>query len=920
VPACSPETSAFAGTRDQNIYTSRITDGLQVSTPQNSKYLLVNQPVGFVIAAANATGSPMRVAFEAPVFDPSLLIATDANPTFTYLAGGTLARVEVDIAPHSAVHRTLFVTQAGTDSHRTIHVTVNEVSFDGKSCGTACRSGALTFNAPVALNTLAWSNPASDPNLKELYVATVGNPTISNPTISNPTISNPTISNPTISNPTISNPTISNPTISNPTISNPTISNPTISNPTISNPTISNPTISNPTISNSAMSDLSYTVQNDGNTTSNYHVKVVAKDPSKVPSPLQLIVTKVYKTPGAVGCELKEVAHDEVVTSVPDINKRPAANGAPQTDLVKPTDPVRPDPSAPTISNATLALAPGESAVVTLRALVEMDQLAKVASEQGLVTAPVAAATPVTNMVTYQDWGTLPGQKPFIKLPSATALTSVPNLTGTGSTWTATVTPGAATGTVTFVYGSVVVGAVPLATGTATLAFDPGLTNPNIANANLCNPSLTNPNIGTPGASGACPLWNRATNPTMVAFYSGDATYAASSSNAVVAPVRALRMGVQAQSIGTFVFLYDQNGPVTSAVVTLNGMSVDPAGTGGGTYYFTYPSMNPGAAIAVVATVDGTQTATATGTLPSAPSLLTPVNMATILRSNPLTMTWTDVAARYVVQAACDLAPCGANNIQVTSPVVSYTYPPNTFPTGAAMQFWVTAVNDLTVVGATNTGSYATAAAFSNATVARLPMQVSGIINSDGYISIYVADGLGGPGITDAVVALNGTALNPEGVGYYRNSLNAFTWPAPLQTLTLTVTRGTQQATGTMTVSNFATVLSPVAGATYSVASPITVSWTPNTPPPDQFAVAGTCTAANWVCGGPNWAPTVVYGPPSYTTTSTIPAGTLPGNNTVHLHLYAQTRIPLAGLSNDVLPGTYVNVNTTTFVDFFTTP
>ena len=61
VAACIPDapgqansTAGFTGSRNQNVYTSRITEGLFVTSPQNAKKL-VNGPRSFVVSAFNAT-------------------------------------------------------------------------------------------------------------------------------------------------------------------------------------------------------------------------------------------------------------------------------------------------------------------------------------------------------------------------------------------------------------------------------------------------------------------------------------------------------------------------------------------------------------------------------------------------------------------------------------------------------------------------------------------------------------------------------------------------------------------------------------------------------------------------------------------------------------------------------------------------
>jgi hypothetical protein len=658
IAVCDPATT---GSRDQNIYTARITDGLQVSTPQNYKVLDGQTPVGFVIAAANTTPFTMTVTFGTPVTDPP----TVDGARFSYTTSFTspVATVTADIAPFSSVSRTLFVVQGNSlNSAPTIMVKVTESSGCGGANQPTCREGALTFNPPLAIASLVAPDGAASTALAgEVYTATIGAPNITAPNPGNPNITAWNLTNPNITAPNITAPNITAPNITAPNITAPNITAPNITAPNITAPNITAPNITAPNITATPVSDANYTIKNEGNTNASYFVKVVG-DGSALPSPTQLIVSKTYMTQTAVGCDLKLVPHDQVVVSVPDISSSVlATNTIVQTGV-----------SASSITNATLALAPGESATVTLRSFVPVDEMAKVAS--AVTPAPVPAAVPPSNTTTYKDWGSLPGQKPFIKQPSTTTLTSTAVGAGTGRSWTATVTPSLATGTVTFVYGGVVVGAVPLAAGSATLTFDPGLTNPNLSNANLCNPSLSNPNLGTPGVGGICPLWNRVTNPTMVAFYSGDDTYAASSSNAVQTMTAFRLLGYALYPTRINVGLQTEAGTVISSGAVVVVMASHPSGSANGPYYATYSNGSWQASFATPIQAGSTVSVTVEVTTPGGGSLI--ANASAIMPETP------SITAPTIGQFQ-----------DMTLPnQVSWTYPAGSAPaTPSSYNVWTTA-------------------------------------------------------------------------------------------------------------------------------------------------------------------------------------------------------------------------------------
>src|SRR5262249_41421140 len=180
-----------------------------------------------------------------------------------------------------------------------------------------------------------------------------------NPAILSAETHNPAIANPAIANPAIANPAIANPAIANPAIANPAIANPAIANPSVVtslNPAIANPAIANPAIANPSVIDATYQVTTAGNTTTSYAVKLFQKSQLPAGVNLQMILTKQYLVPVAQGCNLLQQIQNVVVASVPNPVFTPANTLG---------DPNLPDPA---VTNATLALEPGEIGQVVIRA------------------------------------------------------------------------------------------------------------------------------------------------------------------------------------------------------------------------------------------------------------------------------------------------------------------------------------------------------------------------------------------------------------------------------------------------------------------------------------------------------------------------------------------------------------------------
>ena len=328
-PACQ---LGLSGSRNQNIYTSTVTQGLVANSPGNSKPLNLQFPRAFVVTVQNTTS--LTKTFRLVVANQP----AGGRASFSQRStSSTTLKLDVTVAPLSTIARTVFVVAPLAQAQ--VRVDIVEVTAPN---GTVVTSG---LQSSVLLNPDP-SNPANPD---------ISNGEIYNPDISNPDISNPDISNPDISNPDISNPDISNVVVVNPDISNPDISNPDISNPDISNPDISNPDISNPDISNAAFSDVTWTVSNKGNTFSSYTVKTILASNFPQGFLQQLVIRRVYSTPVSSNCSLTLQTESELLTNI--VNPL----FTPQSDVANP------DISNSAIGNATVAVGPNQTLRITLR-------------------------------------------------------------------------------------------------------------------------------------------------------------------------------------------------------------------------------------------------------------------------------------------------------------------------------------------------------------------------------------------------------------------------------------------------------------------------------------------------------------------------------------------------------------------------
>ncbi|MEW6319979.1 MAG: right-handed parallel beta-helix repeat-containing protein [Acidobacteriota bacterium] len=345
-----------AGSRNQNIYTSRITGGLLAGSPGNTKPLSPTLQRAFVVFAQNATAETRAFRMTILAQPPGGRASFDQFPQPPYLATDPPPRTSIDmlIPPKSTATRTVYVTSS--DPKGQLSVDVSEIAGVG---GVAVPAG---LESRVLLNPDIENPDIENPDIEnpDIENPDIENAEVYNPDIENPDIENPDIENPDIENPDIENPDIENVVVANPDIENPDIENPDIENPDIENPDIENPDIENPDIENGTITDLSWNVTNTGNTTSAFNVNLfLAQQNLPAGVKTQLILHKLYKTPVTRpnGCELAFETRNVLLANIP--NPR----------FVLPTDGTLPDQNDPAETNASMWLAPGERGTITLRVI-----------------------------------------------------------------------------------------------------------------------------------------------------------------------------------------------------------------------------------------------------------------------------------------------------------------------------------------------------------------------------------------------------------------------------------------------------------------------------------------------------------------------------------------------------------------------
>ena len=377
LPNCDPGTE---GDRNQNVYSSRITQGLLVSSPQNSKPLSSIIERGFVVLVQNHTtqlpGRYFRMTIaNQPVggfasFSQLVPPTPIPSPLPTSVNGMPfpLTSIDVTIGAHSGISRTVFAVSSSPAA--TIVVNVNEITGLGGTLVSGGLSAFLVLNADGTVPAnLVDPNGSTDPNTN-----------ITNVELYDPAITGPAITGPAITGPAITGPAITGPAITGNNVTDPAITGPAITGPAITGTSVQDPAITGPAITGSPVSDGTYTVTNDGNTGAALNVKLTGCEVSPCKdTPLQLVMSQIYTTPGTNGnCQLNLQQQSITLSNVP------TATFTPIDQLGNPAI------TGTSVSDASINLPPGDTALVTIRGHVDQATLATILTQVSPVVVPQA--------------------------------------------------------------------------------------------------------------------------------------------------------------------------------------------------------------------------------------------------------------------------------------------------------------------------------------------------------------------------------------------------------------------------------------------------------------------------------------------------------------------------------------------------
>lgn len=392
IPTCQP---GDEGDRNQNVYQSRITQGLVISSPQVSKPLSSSVQRGFVVLVQNQTSG--RPSASGPVnyfritianqpakgfasfaqFVPPSPVPSPPFPTTNNGITFPLKSIDVAIAPHTGVARTVFAVSTSTTAN--ILVNVNEINGLGGSVLTGGLSGFILLNADGTVPT-----NLVDPN-GQTGSNSITNVELYNPNVAAPNVAAPNVAAPNVAAPNVAAPNVAAPNVAAPNVAAPNVAAPNVAAYGVANPNVAAPNVAAPNVAAAPPTDATYTVTNTGNTTASFNVAVTGA----TATPLQLLLSQIYMTPQTDGqCHLITQQQNITLANVPNV---------PLTD---PNMLGNPNVAAAPVTQPTLALAPGDSALITIRGNVDIPTMQQIVTQVAPVVVPQAVNSNSTTATT----------------------------------------------------------------------------------------------------------------------------------------------------------------------------------------------------------------------------------------------------------------------------------------------------------------------------------------------------------------------------------------------------------------------------------------------------------------------------------------------------------------------------------------
>jgi hypothetical protein len=282
--------NSYPGMRNQDVYTSRLSQGLVLGSYGNFKPLNIERAFSIFVENTNQERAPAPGSTYSPatrIFRLTINAPANVNASFQPLSQSpVMTQKDVEVHNLGKVAVTVFASLKSGNANTSFQVRAQELNSD-KSIKTGGLEGTLVLNPdatnPAPLNVDSRSNQLAtsethDPEFVPISCSdftvlpaevrsncngstavtplTIQWPTLTdpaNPALLNPALLNPALLNPALLNPALLNPALLNPALLNPALLNPALLNPALLNPALLNPALLNPALLNPALLNPAL-------------------------------------------------------------------------------------------------------------------------------------------------------------------------------------------------------------------------------------------------------------------------------------------------------------------------------------------------------------------------------------------------------------------------------------------------------------------------------------------------------------------------------------------------------------------------------------------------------------------------------------------------------------------------------------------
>jgi hypothetical protein len=341
---CQGSQGSQSGIRNQNIYTSRLSRGIIAGSPGNTKPLNIKR--AFVVLIKNTTEN-----------ERNLHLTISSSATAKFQEGGVeYDSLDITVPPYSTTSTTVSVYPNG-NIYASVTINISEdgtllaqVTLNPDSTNPWIEEPDVDYGAPH----VAADSETHTPHVAA-YQVIEWDYESANPHVAAPHVAAPHVAAYAVNDDWVT------PHVAAPHVAAPHVAAPHVAATNIINPHVAATNFPEDIPEDSSLTDVYIGVENVGNTTSSYSIGTLPVD---LPEGIlvQLLVYRVYTTPSAVGCQLVQQEHHELLSNItPHVAAvpPPSTSGNLQANNLDPDIPV----------DATAVIPPGGRVIIMYRIL-----------------------------------------------------------------------------------------------------------------------------------------------------------------------------------------------------------------------------------------------------------------------------------------------------------------------------------------------------------------------------------------------------------------------------------------------------------------------------------------------------------------------------------------------------------------------